>query len=565
MSTNTTQGQLDTLDRFVVPDADTTGKRVFRYDAARSDGHDDTDILEELRNRARSGQPSFIPASEFGKWNRITHDTSPTVPYSKTLAQVGHDIIPSGLALGLSLAAGPEAGYGFKLGARALPAWLARAGASLAGGAGGELGVQGLAGENLDPRAAASRGVAETAASLGGDLFNLGGRQFAEGTYRGVLRPGAKLADQAAENEARLLGKPVQYHEADLARQALRDRVPIGPGIGGTGAQRIKALNAPSNDLLTQALTDADKAGVDFQIGDVLDGIPDLRKELLKETDGKKKVAALDRLTSDMRSQFYTPGANGTFGKVQRISPQELQDLKGTWQKQLESYYKSQSPDERQALTMRFTDALAKSARSKLEAIGTPNVLTGTTLGDDIARANAELSRRKALGTAVDNVEAGLAGGTRGTGAPWWTHAGTPAMGAGAGFALGHGPEGAAIGTGAGLMLDRLLSHPVSASRLSLALTDPAVQRMVQQSPHAAYALFRLMQGGGAPSDQSRAGMAGGGFVEDKPAATPHHENYLTWSPEKLRAEVDALKGRTDFTSRAMLHAYSKRLREVSR
>lgn len=441
---------------------------------------------------------------------KVTADVAPGLSGRAAMADLGKRVlredVPSIAAATASLLA-PESlvlpGV-----ARTVAPWLLRTGAAGLAGTGATLGAQGLTGQPINVGDAVTRGTGEAAAQLLGEGAAGVANNVAEGLYRGALRPGAKLTKQAANTASRIAGRAVQADEASLASQGLRDRIPIGRGFTGTGVDKLATINAPHNAAISEALAAATQAGHTTNIMNLMDELTVLRGELANETNGAKKLAALDKMQKAMIDQFRLPSSGRGPGKLVRFTPEKLQELKSTWQHQAETFYnQSQNgvPSERAALQARVDEAMARAARKRLEGISIPSSQPGRTLGDILANANEQLASRKALGTAVGNAETGIAAGTRGSSIPLWAHAGAPAAGALGGAILGHGAEGAAAGAALGLGADRLASNPISASRIALFLTNPVVRKITQTSPHSLIPLLQMLSSP-APPDQTQQG-----------------------------------------------------------
>lgn len=405
---------------------------------------------------------------------------------AQTNADIGRyavrEFLPSAVSMGASLVA-PEVGA-----ATRIAPWLLRMGAAGLGGTAGALGAQGLTGQRLDPMAAASRGVGEMTAQGVGEVMVPGMQAAAEGIYRNVLRPGKTLAQSATETASRIAGQPVAPDMADMSRQALSERVPLGRGIRGTGGERMASLQAPSNNDLTDALAAAGNAGHSHAIRDLADGVTALKNEVRGETRSAEKIARIDAMWREMIDKYrQAPRKGSKIGKDVRLTPQQLQDEVRTWQHQATSYWKGVEggrPDELAALNARFDAALASAGRRRLNEI--------PVFGPIIEKANTRLSSLHPLADAISNRELSMAGGSSGSSFPWYMHAGGPATGALAG-SMAHGTEGAAGGALLGLAVDRLISNPVTGSRIALGLTNPIVQGVARQSPRAAFALLNLL------------------------------------------------------------------------
>ena len=400
--------------------------------------------------------------------------------------------IPTAAALGATALAGPEAGWGLR---------MLLAGA---GGTAGDLGGQAATGEPLSLPTAVTRGALESAGSGAGDLLAAGARGLAGGWYRGALRPGVAATNDAVETASRLTRSTVPPDVADLSKQGLKLRVPLGPGIGGRGVERIAALDAPSNAALSGALADATHQGQTFNMWGMQPAVNDLRAEVASQTNGPAAVRQIDAWLGELKNSktWRLPGAKpGTLGAYRDVTPEELQGFKAKWQDEAASYYKQiakGTADENTVLHQRFAAALAKSAQDALEAMPHPSAqFPGKTVGEVIADANSKLSSTYPLYGAVKNAEVAMAG-TRGPGSPWWAHAGAPAAGA-AGGALVGGPAGGAVGAGLGLAADKLMSNPAIASRLALAVTSTPAQMLMRMAPRAVPPLA-----GYAMADQTR-------------------------------------------------------------
>ena len=449
-------------------------------------------------------QQALAAGASYAPPRQVTTDAGPTLTNKQVTADMGRhavrEVVPS-LAAGAASLAVPALGPLLGPASKVAP-WLLRMGAAGVGGTAGDFGAQGLTGQRLDPAAALSRGVGEATAQVAGEGLVGLGKGAAEGIYRNVLRPGKAVTQSAVETASRIAGQPVAPDVADLSRQALRERLPLGRGLTGTGGERMGLLQAPSNDQLTEALSAAGAAGHDHAIRDLADGITALKNEVRGETRAAEKIRRIDEMWAEMIDKYRrAPRKGQRIGKDVRLTPQQLQDEVRTWQNQATAYWKGVEggkPDELAALNARFDAALASAGRRRLNAI--------PKYGPLIEQANTRLSELHPLADAISNRELAMAGGASGSNYPWYMHAGGPAVGALAGTAV-HGAPGAATGALLGVGVDRLLSNPVTASRIALGMTNPAVQGVVRQSPRAALMLLNLLN---APAQSDALNPNGG-------------------------------------------------------
>lgn len=424
----------------------------------------------------------------------VSRDTGRALSNREVSADIARrftrEAVPSGLAMAASMAApevvAPVAGL-----ARIAP-WLLRAGAAGVGGAVGDIGAQGLTGEPLDVSKALSRGVGEMAAQGIGEAGVGLATGAAEGLYRGALRPGLKLTKEATRTASRLAQEKVGPDVASLAKQGLRERIPLGRGFTGTGSEKLERIAVPEIAAKTDALKVADRSRWKFNPQRLADGITDLKAEVMGEVGGKDKAALIDQMWADELSKYHNttypsgkprPGAP----KINRMSASELDEQVLKWQKQAD--YSKDAEDPKEALKARVAKALAREGRAHLRAIQTP-MRSGATAGEVIAAANDRLSELHPITDAVSQAELRMESGTGGSVFPWYVHAGAPAAGAAIG-ATG-GPGASAGGALLGLAADRALSNPAVASRLALGLSNRGVLGTIRQAPRAAAGAMRF-------------------------------------------------------------------------
>ena len=440
-----------------------------------------------------------------GPRREITRDVGRSLSNREVMADMGkrlvREVLPSGLAMAASMAA-PEVMVPLGLAGKLAP-WAGRMAASGVGGTAGALGSQGLTGERIDPMAALSRGVGEATAQGIGEAGVAGATSLAEGLYRGALRPGIKLAKEATKTASRLAGARVEPDVASLARQGLKERIPLGRGFTGTGSEKLTAMAAPEIARKTTAIQAANRARWNLNPQNLASAITDLKAEVIGEVGGRDKAAMIDQLWNEELVKHHIttypsgkprPGAP----KIKRMSASELDEQVQKWQQQAD--YNREAEDPKEALKARVAKALAREGRAHLRSIQAP-LRGGGTAGEAIASANDRLSEMHPITDAVSQAELRMEAGTGGS-FPWWMHAGMPAAGAAAGAAGGTG--GIAGGALLGLAADRALSNPVVASRLALGLTNRGVRGTVRQAPRLAFDAFNLFNAPAPPDDTRR-------------------------------------------------------------
>lgn len=466
--------------------------------------------MAELPSGALPVQPAYVPPGGrpgSGPPRDVTRDTGRPLTNREVTADIARravrEVLPSAAAMGASLVL-PEI-VAPAVGAARLAPWALRMAAAGAGGAAGDLGAQGLTGERLDPMKALSRGVGESAAQGLGEGLATSAQALGEGLYRGALRPGMKLTKEASRTASRLAGERVGPDVASLSKQGLRERIPLGRGLTGTGTEKLTGMVAPEIAQKSAALSAANRSRWNFNPQNLASAVTDLKREVIGEVGGKEKAALIDQMWADELSKHHIttypsgkprPGAP----KIKRMSATDLDDAVMKWQQQAD--YNRAAEDPKEALRARVAKALAREGRAHLRSIQTP-LRGGGTAGEAIAAANDRMSELHPLREAVGAAETRMEAGTGGSAFPWYMHAGAPAAGAVVGTAAGGAGAGAG-GALLGLAADRALSNPAVASRIALGLTNRGVQATARQVPRALFDTLNLLSAPAARDDTNR-------------------------------------------------------------
>lgn len=298
------------------------------------------------------------------------------------------------------------------------------------------------------------------------------------------------LTRGARDNLAKRTGLPVEPGEADLAAQAIKERV-------APGARSFKIEVRRLQDKVREFAGWADQNGHTAEIDDLLGPLKKLRNELGLRTDGAAAQAQFDNEVQALRELHTTKGAYGSDPRFNDLPAGMVQQLKDKWQDQAQIIFDRERaaaanplvgrPTEQELISARVAQSAAQGAREWLE--GLPGV------GPRIAKANQRIQDVMPLQTAMENAT--------------FRHMGRGAavtsglLGGGAGL-ITHGPTGAALGATTAMLAADAARTPAFSGRMGLTMTgNGTIQRLMSLGPRAIPLIQELLSSGQAYPDST--------------------------------------------------------------
>jgi hypothetical protein len=276
-----------------------------------------------------------------------------------------------------------------------------------------------------------------------------------------ALRETIPSQQQSLRRAAQKAGRFVPPAEARMARVNLDvERIPVGKmGGGEAGSVILNRRIGASADRLNAILADAGAGGKRFTVQNFTTEIGRLRQALARRTDAVKALDKLDAQLSDLMKAHRQPGKAGRIGPMTRLTPEEAQKLKQTWQEAAKTIYNKEAarkfgtvPPLNEQVSAEFNRSMASGARKALEGID-----------PEIGILNQKIADQSQLLNAILRAEMRNRPPLRLNEPVTW-----PMVGA--------------------------LASPELQSRAALLLTEPAFQELVRQSPRTAHWLLRLSE-----------------------------------------------------------------------
>lgn len=364
--------------------------------------------------------------------------------------QFGINSIPTATAAAASLAV-PEVG---------LPMWLAmllRGSAGAAGSVPGTVlrrGIEQNLGQQVPPLASDLQG--EAAAQFLGTIIPTGAGRIAENignrAAMDAWSPGAIIQSEYQNAAKRAAAAGVGGFKPEMTQQITKMRLKLGGPANKTAQASLEKQMAPFEAERNQFLTEQAAHGITYSPMDpaLADAISALKQELRSERDPASSVATVDK----MWREFIN--ARRVKGKLVRLSPHELDEVKQTAYDRAQQVFDAIDkegaggfvPTTSQMLEARVNRAIGAGAKAALERHS-----------PGLRGVNAQLGPLYPIRQLVNKREMAPPPKIPLT-APW-----------------------------------RGLESPSSRSALSLLLTDPRLQALIQGLPRAAVPGLETMSG----------------------------------------------------------------------
>lgn len=425
---------------------------TFDREAAKAAGYSDAEIDSFLASRG-GGSPAAVGTTG----SRPSGPMSPAqVLESESEAAQSWRVFKESLPmLGATAATAFAPATG---GASAALPWIARSLLAAGGGMAGEAGREAVSREPFSMSRIGLAGGEQAGAQLLGEGLAGGGQVLAHGLMGRALAPRLRASRSEVANESRLAGERLAPDEATLAAKALKERVAVGPGPGGTGSKKLAEKAGELNKALDSVLDQAGKQGARAHAQTFMSEIGALRQELAQLGD-PKLIEALNARQRIFIESFRLAGKKGAQGSLTRWTPTEVRKLVQEWSKEAKPLLDKRAqgtplkPSE--LAKARFYESIARSGRKWLRDL-TPSPVPGQP--GAVEQLNNEMSRLMPLEDAVTLAE--------------FPRVREPGFG---GFMRG------------------LLEHPRLESRAALGLTEPVTQDALRTVPRVAdYGLHLL-------------------------------------------------------------------------
>jgi len=198
--------------------------------------------------------------------------------------------------------------------------------------------------------------------------------------------------------------------EPSTPAAAVKHGVVLGGSTNPRGTQRVARLREASAGRTDEILGEQTRSGVTYRPTDpaIADEITALKESMAPRADRQKAIEQIDALWREFIEGRRAKASPGRLGKLQRLSPQELNAVKQSAQKEAKRIYEAKPAGPRANLRAEFNEALALGARKALERederiaqasgilpqLGRQNALTGELSGLEGAVGAREMTPR---------------------------------------------------------------------------------------------------------------------------------------------------------------------------
>ena len=254
---------------------------------------------------------------------------------------------------------------------------------SLLAGSGGELGAQRMRSEPVNIPGALLRGATEMALTGTGELLPPVSHAVGHALVKSGLNVGKAPVEEAVRIAEQQAGARVAPSSIDLADEAITRRLAPGegprmlPGYRGSGYTKMTAEQSLIANERNALIDAARQRGVTATRYDFVGPLQAEREQIASLPNGSANAKRFDALWKDFIKQGRVhpdlpPGPNNP---MKQLDPTQWEKLKEDWAGWAKKAYKGS--DEKLAVLDRFSAAIAKAAREKIEGLTPPAVQGG--------------------------------------------------------------------------------------------------------------------------------------------------------------------------------------------